>query len=142
MLARLLPAVCDVSVINLGNAACGFRGFARDKTRKPPRRHIGPDAFAQTLRIPHWRGIILMRMGVAATDVAEARSAAEFATAVASLFRPGVVLSLWALIAQAGSARRGRTSTGSRKPTGGAAEAIWATKDPREPRDRCTGGIR
>lgn len=266
MLARLLPAVCDVSVTNVCNAACDFCGFARDKTLIGPRRHIDPDAFAKALPILHRRGIryitlqggeplvhpdivmlvgevaaagmqpaiitngwfvprdveslraaglkrliisidsadlalhehnrgldglggrirqgitkalalglpvsasvtisrlvrygelpetlrslgfqnasMLMHAGVVATDVAEARSASGFATAVASLFRRSVVLSLWALIEQAPQihhlARRGRTRIGSRKPRGNVAERIWARKGPRKLGDRHTGAV-
>jgi len=31
-----LPAICDISVTNVCNAACDFCGFARDKTLRGP----------------------------------------------------------------------------------------------------------
>lgn len=180
MLARLLPAVCDVSVTNVCNAACDCCGFARDKTPVGPRRYIDPDAFAQALPILHQRGIrwrcaarnepldlvfdfdhiaeqrdvcnncmiaCYGDAGVAAVKVAQARSAADSAAAVASLFRRSVVLSLWALIEQAPQtrrrARRGRTRMGSRKPSDDVTDRMVATKvPPRKPGDTCTGGIR
>lgn len=56
-LERKLPAVCDVSVTNVCNAACDFCGFSRDKTLAGPRRYIDPAAFARALPILHRRGI-------------------------------------------------------------------------------------
>ena len=56
-LDRLLPAVCDVSVTNVCNAACDFCGFARDKTLVGPRRYIDAEQFAQALPILRRRGI-------------------------------------------------------------------------------------
>jgi MoaA/NifB/PqqE/SkfB family radical SAM enzyme len=53
----VLPAVCDVSVTNVCNAACDFCGFARDKTLASPARYVGSDAFARTLPILHRRGV-------------------------------------------------------------------------------------
>jgi MoaA/NifB/PqqE/SkfB family radical SAM enzyme len=52
-----LPAVCDVSVTNVCNAACDFCGFARDKTLAGPARYVDADAFARALPILHRRGI-------------------------------------------------------------------------------------
>ncbi len=52
-----LPAVCDVSVTNVCNAACDFCGFARDKTLSGPARYLDVDAFASALPILHRRGI-------------------------------------------------------------------------------------
>lgn len=57
MLYHKLPAVCDVSVTNVCNAACDFCGFARDKTLIGPRRYVDADAFARALPILHRRGI-------------------------------------------------------------------------------------
>ena len=37
-----LPAVCDVSLTNVCNAACDFCGFARDKTLAGPARDLDP----------------------------------------------------------------------------------------------------
>ena len=34
---NVLPAVCDVSVTNVCNAACDFCGFSRDKMTAPRR---------------------------------------------------------------------------------------------------------
>ena len=53
----VLPAVCDVSVTNVCNAACDFCGFARDKTLAGPARYVDSDAFAQALPILYRRGI-------------------------------------------------------------------------------------
>jgi len=53
----VLPAVCDVSVTNVCNAACDFCGFARDKTLAGPARYVDADAFARALLILHRRGI-------------------------------------------------------------------------------------
>ena len=52
-----LPAVCDVSVTNVCNAACDFCGFARDKTLAGPARYIDTDALSQALPILYRRGI-------------------------------------------------------------------------------------
>jgi MoaA/NifB/PqqE/SkfB family radical SAM enzyme len=52
-----LPAVCDVSVTNVCNAACGFCGFARDKTLAGPARYVDMEAFSRALPILHRRGI-------------------------------------------------------------------------------------
>lgn len=54
---RKLPAVCDVSVTNVCNAACDFCGFSRDKKLRGPQRYIDPDAFARALPILHKRGV-------------------------------------------------------------------------------------
>jgi MoaA/NifB/PqqE/SkfB family radical SAM enzyme len=53
----VLPAVCDVSVTNVCNAACDFCGFARDKTLAGPARYVDAEAFARALPIMHRRGI-------------------------------------------------------------------------------------
>jgi len=52
-----LPAVCDVSVTNVCNAACDFCGFARDKTLAGPARYVDAGAFSRALPILHRRGI-------------------------------------------------------------------------------------
>lgn len=57
-----LPAVCDVSVTNVCNAACEFCGFARDKTLTGAARYIDADAFARALPILHRRGIRYMTL--------------------------------------------------------------------------------
>jgi MoaA/NifB/PqqE/SkfB family radical SAM enzyme len=57
MLDLVLPAVCDVSVTNVCNAACDFCGFARDKTLAGPARYLDTDAFARALPILYRRGI-------------------------------------------------------------------------------------
>jgi len=57
MLNFELPAVCDVSVTNVCNAACDFCGFARDKTLTGAARYVDADAFARALPILHRRGI-------------------------------------------------------------------------------------
>jgi sulfatase maturation enzyme AslB (radical SAM superfamily) len=55
-----LPAVCDVSVTNVCNAACDFCGFSHDKKRAGPRRHLDPDEFARALPILRRRHIRYM----------------------------------------------------------------------------------
>ncbi len=57
MLDRRLPAICDVSVTNVCNAACDFCGFARDKMSRTPKQYIDADSFARALPILHRRGI-------------------------------------------------------------------------------------
>jgi molybdenum cofactor biosynthesis enzyme MoaA len=57
MLARLLPSVRDVSVTNLGDAACDYSGITEDKTLVGPRRYLGADVSAQALRIFYRRRI-------------------------------------------------------------------------------------
>lgn len=46
-----LPAVCDVSVTNVCNAACDFCGFSRDKHLVGPRHYLDAAAFARALPI-------------------------------------------------------------------------------------------
>jgi MoaA/NifB/PqqE/SkfB family radical SAM enzyme len=52
-----LPAVCDVSVTNLCNAACDFCGFSRDKQMIGPRHYLDAEAFARALPIMRRRRI-------------------------------------------------------------------------------------
>jgi hypothetical protein len=78
--------------------------------------------------------------------VADARSAADFTTAVASLSQRSMVLSLRALIEQAPQihrlARRGRTRIGSRKRRDDVADRVSVKRPARKSGDTCTGGIR
>jgi MoaA/NifB/PqqE/SkfB family radical SAM enzyme len=53
----VLPAVCDVSITNVCNAACDFCGFARDKTLAGAARYLDAEAFSRALPILHRRGI-------------------------------------------------------------------------------------
>src|SRR5215472_18137929 len=53
---NLLPAICDVSVTNLCNAACDFCGFARDKNLGA-RRYIDVAGFSRALPIMRRRRI-------------------------------------------------------------------------------------
>jgi MoaA/NifB/PqqE/SkfB family radical SAM enzyme len=53
MLNLNLPAVCDVSVTNVCNAACDFCGFALSG----PARHVDTEPFSRALPILHRRGI-------------------------------------------------------------------------------------
>jgi MoaA/NifB/PqqE/SkfB family radical SAM enzyme len=53
----LLPAVCDISVTNVCNAACDFCGFSRDKTLAGPARYLDVEKFEQALPILKRRGI-------------------------------------------------------------------------------------
>ena len=57
-----LPAVCDVSVTNLCNAACDFCGFSRDKNLAGPRRYLDPDEFARAMPILRRRRIRYMTL--------------------------------------------------------------------------------
>jgi MoaA/NifB/PqqE/SkfB family radical SAM enzyme len=57
---NLLPAICDVSVTNVCNAACDFCGFARDKTLAGPRRYIDLAEFSRALPILRRRRIRYM----------------------------------------------------------------------------------
>jgi MoaA/NifB/PqqE/SkfB family radical SAM enzyme len=52
-----LPAVCDISVTNVCNAACDFCNFSRDKKKAGPRRYLDPDAFARALPVLRRRHI-------------------------------------------------------------------------------------
>ena len=54
---RLVPAVCDVSVTNVCNAACDFCSYARDKEVVRERRWIDRTALARALAILYRRGI-------------------------------------------------------------------------------------
>jgi MoaA/NifB/PqqE/SkfB family radical SAM enzyme len=47
--ANLLPAICDVSVTNVCNAACDFCGFSRDKNLIGARRYLDLDQFKRAL---------------------------------------------------------------------------------------------
>jgi MoaA/NifB/PqqE/SkfB family radical SAM enzyme len=49
-----LPAICDISVTNVCNAACDFCGFSRDKTLRGPARYIDVQNFNSALAIL-WR---------------------------------------------------------------------------------------
>ena len=55
-----LPAVCDVSVTNVCNAACDFCGFSRDKKLAGPARYLAPDEFERALPILRRRKIRYM----------------------------------------------------------------------------------
>jgi MoaA/NifB/PqqE/SkfB family radical SAM enzyme len=55
-----LPAICDVSVTNVCNAACDFCGFARDKNLAGPRRYISLSEFRRALPILRRRRIRYM----------------------------------------------------------------------------------
>ncbi len=59
---NLLPAVCDVSVTNVCNAACDFCGFSRDKNLVGPRRHVDLAEFTRALPILRRRRIRYMTM--------------------------------------------------------------------------------
>jgi len=57
---NLLPAICDVSVTNVCNAACDFCGFARDKNLVGPSRYIDLKEFTRALPILRRRRIRYM----------------------------------------------------------------------------------
>jgi MoaA/NifB/PqqE/SkfB family radical SAM enzyme len=46
---NLLPAICDVSVTNVCNAACDFCGFSRDKNLIGARRYLDLEQFRRAL---------------------------------------------------------------------------------------------
>ncbi len=52
-----LPAVCDVSVTNVCNAACDFCGFARDKALIGSAKYLDANSFSRALPILHRRGV-------------------------------------------------------------------------------------
>lgn len=55
-----LPAVCDVSVTNVCNAACDFCGFSRDKNLVGARRYVDVDEFSRAMPILRRRRIRYM----------------------------------------------------------------------------------
>ena len=57
---NLLPAICDVSVTNVCNAACDFCNFARDKNLAGPRRYLDLAGFSRALPILRRRRIRYM----------------------------------------------------------------------------------
>lgn len=57
VLRNPLPAVCDVSVTNVCNAACDFCGFSRDKQMVGPRRYLDVEAFTRALPVMRRRHI-------------------------------------------------------------------------------------
>lgn len=57
---RMIPAVCDVSVTNVCNAACDFCGFSRDKNLVGPRRYVDLVEFARALPVLRRRRIRYM----------------------------------------------------------------------------------
>jgi MoaA/NifB/PqqE/SkfB family radical SAM enzyme len=59
---NLLPAVCDVSVTNVCNAACDFCGFSRDKNLVGPRRYVDLAEFTRALPILRRRRIRYMTL--------------------------------------------------------------------------------
>jgi MoaA/NifB/PqqE/SkfB family radical SAM enzyme len=59
---NLLPAVCDISVTNVCNAACDFCGFSRDKNLVGPRRHVDVGEFIRALPILRRRRIRYMTL--------------------------------------------------------------------------------
>lgn len=58
--SNALPAVCDVSITNVCNAACDFCGFSRNKNLAGPARYLDPRRFAQALPILRRRRIRYM----------------------------------------------------------------------------------
>jgi MoaA/NifB/PqqE/SkfB family radical SAM enzyme len=60
MTANALPAICDVSVTNLCNAACDFCGFARQKNLIGPRRYVDLEQFTRALPVLRRRHIRYM----------------------------------------------------------------------------------
>jgi MoaA/NifB/PqqE/SkfB family radical SAM enzyme len=60
MTGNALPAICDVSVTNLCNAACDFCGFARQKNLIGPRRYVDLEEFTRALPVLRRRHIRYM----------------------------------------------------------------------------------
>jgi 2-iminoacetate synthase ThiH len=60
--SNLLPAVCDVSVTNVCNAACDFCGFSRDKNLAGRRRYVDLGEFSRALPILRRRRIRYMTL--------------------------------------------------------------------------------
>ncbi|EEA01260.1 Radical SAM domain protein [Burkholderia sp. H160] len=80
-----LPAVCDVSVTNVCNAACDFCGFSREKKLAGPRRYLDPDEFARALPILRRRRIRYMTL-----QGGEPLVHPEIASLVASTTKAGI----------------------------------------------------
>ncbi|MBB5420075.1 radical SAM protein [Paraburkholderia atlantica] len=80
-----LPAVCDVSVTNVCNAACDFCGFSREKNLAGPRRYLDPDEFARALPILRRRRIRYMTL-----QGGEPLVHPQIASLVASATRAGI----------------------------------------------------
>lgn len=62
MPTSILPAICDLSVTNVCNAACDFCGFARDKTLIGPARYVDIGELSRALPILRRRGIRFMTL--------------------------------------------------------------------------------
>jgi len=84
-----LPAICDISVTNICNAACDFCGFSRDKKRVGPRRYLDREAFARALPILRRRHIKYVTF-----QGGEPLLHPDIAELVASASRAGMVCSL------------------------------------------------
>lgn len=54
---RALPSICDVSVTNVCNAACGFCGFSREKMPRGSRRYLELEKFTRALPVLRRHGI-------------------------------------------------------------------------------------
>ncbi|MCC8403554.1 radical SAM protein [Paraburkholderia sp. MMS20-SJTN17] len=80
-----LPAVCDVSITNVCNAACDFCGFSREKKLAGPRRYLDPDEFARALPILRRRRIRYMTL-----QGGEPLVHPEIASLVASATKAGI----------------------------------------------------
>ncbi|MGF6448452.1 radical SAM protein [Paraburkholderia youngii] len=80
-----LPAVCDVSVTNVCNAACDFCGFSREKNLAGPRRYLDPEEFARALPILRRRRIRYMTL-----QGGEPLVHPQIASLVASATRAGI----------------------------------------------------
>lgn len=62
--AGVLPATCDFSLTNVGNAASDFCGFSRDKRLAGPARYVDPAALTRAPPILRHRGIRFMTLQV------------------------------------------------------------------------------
>jgi MoaA/NifB/PqqE/SkfB family radical SAM enzyme len=105
-----LPAVCDVSVTNVCNAACDFCGFARDKNLVGPRRYLDVGAFARALPILRRRRVCYMTFQ-GGEPLVHPRIESLVALAARAGIRIGLITNGWFLprhmvgLAEAGLAR-------------------------------------
>jgi 2-iminoacetate synthase ThiH len=95
----VLPAICDVSVTNVCNAACDFCGFARDKNLAGPRRYIDPAGFSRALPILRRRRIRYMTLQ-GGEPLVHPVVRGDLSGAIGSLLQRGVAHSLWSLTAE------------------------------------------
>lgn len=91
-----LPAVCDVSVTNVCNAACDFCGFSRDKPMVGPRRYLDVEAFARALPILRRRRIRYLTIQ-GGEPLVHPQIAALISAATQSGMQCGLITNAWFL---------------------------------------------